>query len=81
MKKVVLYEDAEKGIRKTKIDFILPEYIVKMCKGMETVSGKQLHIREGVVIRPYIDRCARDNTKLRLKLINPKYKESGDEIS
>jgi hypothetical protein len=49
------------------------------CKG--TCSGKQLHIREGVVIRPYIDRCARDNTKLRLKLINPKYKESGDEIS
>jgi hypothetical protein len=46
-KEVVLYEDAEKGIRKTKIDFILPEYIVKMCKGMETVSGKQLHIREG----------------------------------
>jgi hypothetical protein len=74
MKEVVLYEDAEKGIRKKKIDFILPEYIVKMC--METVSGKQLHIREGVVIR-----CARDNTKLRLKLINPKYKESGDEIS
>jgi hypothetical protein len=36
---------------------------------------------KGVVIRPYIDRCARDNTKLRLKLINPKYKESGDEIS
>jgi RNA ligase (TIGR02306 family) len=80
-KEVVLYEDAEKGIRKTKIDFILPEYIVKMCKGMETVSGKQLHIREGVVIRPYVDRCAKDNTKLRLKLINPKYKESGDEIS
>jgi hypothetical protein len=35
MRKVVLYEDAEKGIRKTKIDFILPEYIVKMCKGMK----------------------------------------------
>jgi hypothetical protein len=51
-----------------------------MCKGMETVSGKQLHIREGVVIRPYIDRCARYNTKLRLKLINPKYKESGDDF-
>jgi RNA ligase (TIGR02306 family) len=80
-KEVVLYEDVEKGIRKTKIDYILPEYIVQLCKGMETVSGKQLHIREGVVIRPYVDRNARDNTKLRLKLINPKYKESGEEIS
>jgi hypothetical protein len=41
-KEVVLYEDAEKGIRKTKIDFILPEYIVKMCKGMETVSNNYI---------------------------------------
>lgn len=80
-KEVVLYEDVEKGIRKTRVDYILPKEIVDLCKGNELVSGKQLHIREGVVLRPYIDRDAMDGTKLRLKIINPKYKESGEEIS
>jgi hypothetical protein len=32
MRKVVLYEDAEKGIRKTKIDFILPNTLLKCVK-------------------------------------------------
>jgi hypothetical protein len=45
------------------------------------VSGKELHIREGVVLRPYIDRDAKDGTKLRLKIINPAYKETGEEIN
>lgn len=49
--------------------------------GMEMVSGKQLHIREGVVVRPYIDRRAADGTRLALKIINPAYKETGDEIN
>jgi hypothetical protein len=48
---------------------------------MEQVSGKQHHIREGVVLRPYIDRDAKDGTKLRLKIINPKYRETGEEIN
>jgi len=45
------------------------------------VSGKQLHIREGVVVRPYVDRRASDGRRLALKLINPKYKETGEEIN
>lgn len=50
-------------------------------EGKEQVSGKQLHIREGAVVRPYIDRYASDDTRLILKLINPAYKETGEEIS
>lgn len=61
--------------------YILPKEITDLCKGMELVSGKSVHIREGVVIRPYIDRDARDGTKLRLKIINPSYKETGEEIN
>lgn len=78
---VVLYEDVERGIRKTKIDKMLTPELVNLCRGNELISGKELHIREGVVLRPYIDRVARDGTKLRLKIINPKYKETGEEIS
>jgi RNA ligase (TIGR02306 family) len=49
--------------------------------GKEQVSGKELHIREGVVVRPYVDRRASDGTRLCLKIINPAYKETGDEIN
>lgn len=80
-KEVVIFEDVERGIRESRIDNILPTDIVDLCKGNELVSGKELHIREGVVLRPYIDRVAKDGTMLRLKIINPKYKESGEEIS
>lgn len=80
-KEVVIYSDPEKGIHKTRIDFILPKNIVDLCKGNELVSGKEIHIREGVVLRPYIDRTATDGTKLRLKIINPAYKETGEEIN
>jgi hypothetical protein len=80
-KEVVIYSDTEKGIHKTRIDFILPKNIVDLCKGNELVSGKEVHIREGVVLRPYIDRTATDGTKLRLKIINPAYKETGEEIN
>ena len=80
-KEVVIYSDPTKGIHKTKIDFTLPKSIVDLCKGNELVSGKGIHIREGVVLRPYIDRNAKDGTKLRLKIINPAYKETGEEIN
>lgn len=80
-KEVVIYSDPTKGIHKTKIDYTLPKSIVDLCKGNELVSGKSLHIREGVVLRPYIDRNAKDGTKLRLKIINPAYKETGEEIN
>ena len=80
-KEVVIFEDVERGIRKTRIDYILPKEVVDLCKGNELVSGKEVHIREGIVLRPYIDRVAKDGTKLRLKIINPKYKETGEEIN
>lgn len=80
---VVLYSDPEKGIHKTKKVSSLPVDIIKLCEGMELVSGKSKHIREGVVIRPYLDRRASDNTLLRLKIINPKYAKTatGEEIN
>lgn len=80
-KEVLIYEDRERGIRKVRIDNILPKDVVNLCKGKELVSKKSIHIREGVVIRPYIDRFAKDGTKLRLKVINPAYKETGEEIN
>lgn len=80
-KEVLIYEDSERGIRKTRVDNILPKDVVDLCKGKELVSGKGVHIREGMVIRPYVDRNAKDGTKLRLKIINPAYKESGEELS
>jgi RNA ligase (TIGR02306 family) len=80
-KEVVIYSDEERGIHKTKMTYLLPDEITDLCKGMELVSGKQIHIKEGVVIRPYVDRDAKDGTKLRLKVINPKYKETGEEIN
>lgn len=80
-KEVLIYEDRERGIRKVRIDNILPKDVVNLCKGKELVSGNSVHIREGVVIRPYVDRNAKDGTKLRLKVINPAYKETGEEIN
>lgn len=50
-------------------------------EGKEAVSGREEHIREGVVVRPYIDRRATDGTRLVLKLINPSYKETGEEFT
>lgn len=80
-KEIVVYSDPEKGIHKTKIEYAIPKDILDLREGKEMVSGNQVHIREGVVLRPYIDRDAKDNTKLRLKIINPAYKESGEEIN
>ena len=80
-KEVVVYEDVELGIRKTRIDNILPKEIIDLSKGKELVSGQGVHIREGIVIRPYVDRYSKDGTKLRLKVINPAYKETGEEIN
>ncbi len=52
-----------------------------LATGLETVSGQGLHAREGVVVRPYVDRRAADGTMLRVKIINPAYKETGEEFS
>lgn len=55
--------------------------VLKYHKGKETVSGKELHIKEGVVVVPYIARRAKDGTKLVAKIINPDYRETGEELS
>ncbi len=55
--------------------------LVAASKGVETVSGKSHHIREGIVIRPTVDRKAKKGFRLMLKILNPKYKETGEEIN
>ena len=80
-KEVVIFSDEERGIHKTRIDFILPKSIQKLAETKERVSGKELHWAEGLVIRPYIDRNASDGTKLRLKIISKFYSETGEEIN
>lgn len=57
------------------------ELAVSLSKGMEQVSGKQLHIREGCVVTPNPMRYASQGNALRLKFINPKYKETGEEFN
>ena len=49
--------------------------------GNEQVSGKELHIREGGVLMPLFERRASDGVQLLVKLINPNYNETGDELS
>jgi RNA ligase (TIGR02306 family) len=80
-KEVIIYSDPEKGIHKTKIDFLLPKFIQELAEVKERISGKELHWEEGIVIRPYIDRKATDGTPLRLKVISKHYRETGEEIN
>ena len=80
-KEIVIYSNPELGIHKTKTEYVLSLEMKNLCRGKETVSGESLHIREGVVLRPYIDRRAFDNTPLKLKLISPEYKETGEEFN
>jgi RNA ligase (TIGR02306 family) len=80
-KEVLIYSDPEKGIHKTKIDYLLPSWIQEKAETKERVSGSELHIEEGLVIRPYIDRNAKDGTPLRLKVISKLYRETGEEIN
>lgn len=55
----------------------------KLRGGLETVSGKGLHIREGVVVAPKVPRFAADGSDLSVKLISDAYakKETGEEYS
>lgn len=52
-----------------------PEELEKLSKGKEQVSGKEEHIREGIVVKALNDSKAEDGTRLALKILNPKYKE------
>lgn len=80
-KEVVIFSDEERGIHKTRIDYLLPKFIQELAEVKERVSGKELHWSEGVVLRPYIDRKAIDSTPLRLKIISKFYRETGEEIN
>ncbi|MDB5046105.1 MAG: hypothetical protein JWQ08_2155 [Deinococcus sp.] len=58
--------------------------LIRLLKdGPETVSGRGLHTREGVVVAPAAARSTSDGTPLRVKLISDAYakKETGDELS
>ncbi len=55
--------------------------IIKYREGSEQVSGRALHMREGGVVSPVIPRRARKGFALYLKIINPAYKEIGEEIN
>jgi RNA ligase (TIGR02306 family) len=48
---------------------VLDEY----TNGKETVSGKGMHIREGIVIRPVIERKDDSLGRVQLKSISEKY--------
>jgi len=48
---------------------LMEEYTV----GKETVSGKNLHLREGIVIRPLVERDHPKLGRVQLKSISPKY--------
>lgn len=53
----------------------------KLANGKEKVSGQELHISEGLVLRPYIDRRASDGVRLMVKVLSVHYKETGEEIN
>lgn len=47
--------------------------VEKYTSGKETVSGKKLHVREGVVIRPQEERRHRKLGRVQLKSVSEKY--------
>lgn len=54
---------------------------ISLAEGKETVSGKELHIKEGVVIAPAIPRKGKDGGWVSMKILNSKYKNTGEELS
>ncbi len=59
------------------------ERLLPLKEGLETVSGKGLHIKEGAVLTPIRPRKNAEYHDLTVKLISEKYakKETGDELS
>jgi RNA ligase (TIGR02306 family) len=51
----------------------LIEEVNRLTNGMETMSGKATHIREGVVIRPYVEREERRLGRVVLKSVSETY--------
>jgi RNA ligase (TIGR02306 family) len=50
-------------------------------KGKETISGKELHMREGIVIRPVKERYEHDIGRVLLKSVNEDYLLRGGEAT
>lgn len=50
-------------------------------KGKETISGKEVHIREGIVIRPVKERYEHDIGRVILKSVNEEYLLRGGEAT
>jgi RNA ligase (TIGR02306 family) len=57
--------------------------VLVLKEGLETVSGRNLHIREGVVLSPATPRRNSEGKMLAVKLISKAYakKETGEEVS
>ena len=55
--------------------------ILPLRSGDETVSGKALHIREGVVLRHEELKFTENGTPLIVKLLNPSYRDNDDDPS
>ena len=57
------------------------QLLTDLAKGKETVSGKELHIKEGIVVRPKFNRRSKEGFPLFLKIINPKYIDDDEAIN
>ena len=56
------------------------DIVKRVSKGMEPVSGKNLHVTEGVVVEPKLPRNSdKKHFPLYIKVINPKYKGEDDD--
>ena len=73
------FTDPETGVVEERTRYTYP--MLRFAEGKEQVSGKEAHIREGAVITPLKLRKAADGTWLQLKMINPKYKPTGEETN
>lgn len=58
-----------------------PAAVRPLAEGRECVSGRALHIKEGVVLAPATPRRSREGFALLLKVLNSKYAEADDALS
>lgn len=53
----------------------------QLARGKEQVSGREMHIREGIVVTPRQPRPSREGWNLALKIISDKFKGSDEDPS
>jgi RNA ligase (TIGR02306 family) len=53
----------------------------KLAQGKETLSGHEMHIKEGIVVSPEIPRRSRKGFPLFLKILNSKFKSDDEDFS